>query len=498
MGIGYTASIIMDTTHTQTPEMEISAPLYDYDLIVVGSGPAGEKAAIQAAKLDKRVAVIESGMQLGGACAHTATLPSKTLREAVLFITGLEQRSFPGIQCAVKKHRMGVQDLLRYKTAVVQHQADTVRRRFDRNDMDVFYGHATFLDPHRVAIESNDGARRAITAASIILAVGSRPARPAEIPFDDEHVFDTDSILHLDRIPRSLAVIGAGVVGVEYASIFATLGVKVTLVDTRANILDFLDEELKQRLLYRMLNTGVVMHFGEEVTAVTIPETDRVEAHCASGKVVTAERVLYAAGRQGNTDTLGLERIGLTPNVRGHLLVNDDYQTALPHIYAVGDVIGFPALAATAMHQGRLAAAHAFHPSDESENGKNGKATPAPIAPRPFGIYTIPEVSMVGATEEELTHARVPYEIGHAFYRETARAQIMGDTEGMLKLIFHRKTLHLLGVHIVGERATELIHVGQAVIAYGGTIEYFIDSVVNYPTLSEAYKIAAFNGHNRL
>jgi NAD(P) transhydrogenase len=472
-----------------------AAPLHDYDLIVIGSGPAGEKAAIQAAKLHKRVAVIEAGQQLGGACAHTATLPSKTLREAVLFITSLEQRTFPGIQCAVKKHRMGVQDLLRYKTSVVQHQADTVRRRLDRNDIDVFYGHAAFLDPHRITIEGHDGSRRTVSTAAIILAVGSRPAHPLSIPFDDENVFDTDSILHLDRIPRTLAVIGAGVVGCEYASIFGALGVKVTLLDTRQNILDFLDEELKQRLLYRMLNSGVIMHFGEEVTKVTLPEPDRVEAHCASGKVVTAERVLYAAGRQGNTDRIGLENVGLEPNERGQLDVNEFYQTHIPHIYAVGDVIGFPALAATAMHQGRLAAAHAFQHADEHANGKIPET---PISPRPFGIYTIPEVSMVGATEEELTTARVPYEIGHAFYRETARAHIMGDIEGMLKLIFHRETLQLLGVHIIGERATELIHVGQAVIAYGGTIEYFIDNVVNYPTLSEAYKIAALNGYNRL
>ena len=334
--------------------------LYDYDLAIIGSGPAGEKAAIQAAKLNKRVAVIECGAQLGGACTHTATLPSKTLREAVLFITALEQRTFPGIQCAVKKHRMGVQDLLRYKTAVVQHQADAVRRRFDKNDIDVFYGRAAFLDLHRLSIEGNDGSRRTLRAAVVILAVGSRPARPTTIPFDEENVFDTDSILHLDRIPRTLTVIGAGVVGCEYASIFGALGVKVTLLDTRSNILDFLDEELKQRLLYRMLNSGVIMHFGEEVTKVTLPEPGRVEAHCASGKVVTAERALYAAGRQGNTDQLGLENIGLETSPRGQLSVNEFYQTHIPHVYAVGDVIGFPALAATAMHQGRLAAAHAF------------------------------------------------------------------------------------------------------------------------------------------
>lgn len=368
-----------------TEAVSLTTTSYEYDLIVVGSGPAGEKAAIQAAKLDKRVAVIERGALLGGACTHTATLPSKTLREAVLFISGLEQRSFPGIQCAVKKHRMGVPDLLRYKTAVVQHQADAVRRKLDRNDIDVCHGQATFLDPHRLVIESSDGARRACTAAVIILAVGSRPARPETVPFDDVHVFDTDSILHLDRIPRTLAVIGAGVVGCEYASIFAALGVKVTLLDTRSNILDFLDEELKQRLLYRMLNAGVVMHFGEEVTAVAVPEPDRVEAHCGSGKVVTAERVLYAAGRVGNTDRLGLSGIGLETDQRGLLRVDENFQTAVPHIYAVGDVIGFPALAATAMHQGRLASVHAFRPPT---GAADGKILPSLLAPLPFGIYT--------------------------------------------------------------------------------------------------------------
>ncbi|MGH7964115.1 MAG: Si-specific NAD(P)(+) transhydrogenase [Candidatus Binatia bacterium] len=468
--------------------------LYDYDLIVIGSGPAGEKAAIQAAKLRKRVAVIERGSALGGACIHTATLPSKTLREAVLFVSTLEQRSFHGIHSAIKKHQLGVQDLLRYKTTVVQHQADAVRRKLERNDIDIFSGHTTFLDSHRLLIESSDGARRTCTGAVIILAVGSRPARPTTIPFDNQHVFDTDSILYLDHIPRSLAVIGAGVVGCEYASIFAALGVKVTLLDTRPDILDFLDYELKQMLLYRLLTAGVLLHFGEEVKAVKIPDTSRVEAHCASGKVVTAERVLYAAGRVGNTDRLGLEAITLDTTQRGLLEVNEHFQTGIPHIYAVGDVIGFPALAATAMHQGRLAAAHAFLLDDRADD----KAPPTPIAPIPFGIYTIPEVSMVGATEEILTAGRVPYEIGHAFYREIARAHITGETEGMLKLIFHRETLQLLGVHIIGERAAELIHLGQAVIAYGGTIEYFIDNVVNYPTLSEAYKVAALNGYNRL
>lgn len=474
---------------------------YDYDLLVVGSGPAGEKAAVQAAKLHKRVAVIERSPSLGGSCIHTCTLPSKTMREAVLFVVNSEQRSFNGIHSMIKKHHLSVQDLLRYKTTVVQHQAEIVRRKLDRNDIDIFYGHATFLDPHRLLIESSDGARRTCSASVIVLAIGSRPARPETIPFDNQHVFDTDSILHMERIPRTLAVSGAGVVGCEYASIFATLGVKVTLLDTRPDVLDFLDYELKQMLLYRMRTAGVILRFGEEVESVQVTGADRVEAHCVSGKVVTAERVLYAAGRVGNTDGLGLATIGIEPKQRGLLQVNEHLQTSIPHIYAVGDVIGFPALAATSMHQGRLASAHAFLHTNGHANGYtngNSKISYTPLAPLPYGIYTIPEVSMVGATEETLTRERVPYEIGHAFLRETARAHIMGDTEGMLKLIFHRETLQLLGVHIIGERAAELIHVGQAVIAYGGTIEYFIDNVVNYPTLSEAYKVAALNGYNRL
>jgi NAD(P) transhydrogenase len=470
-------------------------PACDFDLVVVGSGPAGEKASIQAAKLHKRVAIIEQHTALGGACIHTATLPSKTLREAVLFVAGLEHRSFPGVYASIKKHQIGVPDLLRYKTTVVQHQADAVRRKLDRNDIETFYGRASFVDPHRLVIESEDGTQRTCTAAVVVLAVGSRPASPQTIPLDDQHVFDTDSILRLGRIPRSLAVIGAGVVGCEYASIFANLGVKVTLLDTRPDVLDFLDYELKQTLLYRLRTAGVIMHFGEEVHAVTVTDTKRVESHCASGKVVTAERVLYAAGRVGNTDRLRLDAIDLQTDQRGLLRVNQHFQTTVPHIYAVGDVIGFPALAATAMHQGRLASAHAFRNTALHDNDRIRKT---PLAPLPFGIYTIPEVSMVGATEEQLTEDRVPYEIGHAFYRETARAHIMGDTEGMLKLIFHRETLQLLGVHIIGERAAELIHLGQAIIAYGGTIEYFIDNVVNYPTFSETYKVAALNGYNRL
>ena len=400
---------------------EVVAPTdtpYDYDLIVVGSGPAGEKAAIQAAKLHKHVAVIEQSPALGGSCIHTATLPSKTLREAVLFISGLEHRSFKGIQASIKKHQLGVQDLLRYKTTVVQHQAEAVQRKLDRNDIDIVYGHATFLDPHRLMIESSDGTRRACTAEVIVLAVGSRPARPQTIPFDNQHVFDTDSILYLDRIPRSLVVIGAGVVGCEYASIFATLGVKVTLIDARPDILEFLDHELQQMLLYRMRTTGVILRLGEEVAAVEVPEADRVEAHCVSGKVVTAERASStAAGRVGNTEELGLEAIGLETDQRGLLCVNEHFQTTLPHIYAVGDVIGFPALAATAMHQGRLASAHAFL---RTNGVADDKILPTPLAPLPYGIYSIPEVSMVGATEEELTRCKAPYEIGLAHYSTTA------------------------------------------------------------------------------
>ena len=283
--------------------------------------------------------------------------------------------------------------------------------------------------------------------------------------------------------------------GCEYASIFASLGVKVTLLDSRPDVLDFLDHEIKQTLLYRMRTSGVIFRLGEEVESVTITSPNRVEAHCLSGKIVAAQSVLHAIGRVGNTDQLGLDALGLEANNRGLLSVNDDFQTALPHVYAVGDVVGFPALAATAMHQGRLAAAHAFLQGTDSRDEHNPHA---PTAPLPYGIYTIPEVSTVGASEETLTKERVPYEIGHAFYRETARAQIMGDTEGILKLVFHRESLQLLGVHIIGERAAELIHLGQAIIAYGGTIEYFVDNVVNYPTLSEAYKVAALNGLNRL
>lgn len=480
----------------QNPDVPVQPDVpYDYDLIVIGSGPSGEKAAVQAAKLHKRVAVVEKSPSLGGACIHTATLPSKTLREAVLFISAMERRSFNGVYSSIKKRQLGVAELLRYNTAVVQHQADVIRHKFDRNDIDIFYGLASFLDPHRIAIEGRDGSRRTCSTANVILSVGTRPARPEAIPFDTAQVFDTDTILQMDHIPGTMIVIGAGVVGCEYASIFASLGVKVTLLDSRPDMLDFLDHEIKQTLLYRMRTSGVIFRLGEEVESVTITSPQRVEAHCLSGKIVAAESVLHAIGRIGNTDQLGLDALGLEANNRGLLSVNDDFQTALPHVYAVGDVVGFPSLAATAMHQGRLASVHAFLQDANSRDEHNPNA---PTAPLPYGIYTIPEVSTVGASEETLTKERVPYEIGHAFYRETARAQIMGDTEGILKLVFHRESLQLLGVHIIGERATELIHLGQAIIAYGGTIQYFIDNVVNYPTLSEAYKVASLNGLNRL
>jgi NAD(P) transhydrogenase len=457
-----------------------------FDVLVIGSGPAGEKAAVQAAKQHRRVAVVERGDRLGGSCLHTATIPSKTLRETILYIAGVKQRSLYGIQTTLGKH-VTVEDLLRRKEAVIGGQTEVLERKLDRNDVTVLRGAARFLDPHRIEVAAADGARLEATADIILIASGSRPARDPAIPFDDEHVYDSDTILRLDTLPRSLTIVGGGVVGCEYACMFAILGTRVTLVDTRPRVLDFADREIAELLVARMREHAITLRLGEEVASVRVEAPGRVVATTRSGKTIVGEKLLYAVGREGNTAELGLERAGLTPGRRGLLTVNRQFQTAVAHIYAAGDVIGFPSLAATAMHQGRLAMAHAL-----------GLAVNGEGASLPYGVFTIPEISMVGDTEEQLTTARVPYEVGQAFFREIARGEIVGDRAGMLKLLFERETRRLRGVHIIGEKASELVHIGQAVLAFGGPIDYFVDTVFNYPTLSEAYKVAALNGLNRL
>jgi NAD(P) transhydrogenase len=456
-----------------------------FDVLVIGSGPAGEKAAMQAAKLKRRVAVVERPDRLGGNCLHTATIPSKTLRETILYIAGVKQRSLYGVRATIGKN-VTLEELLRRKEAVIAGQLEVLEQKLDRNDVLLLPGSARFLDPHRVEV-ADGGARREIAAAIIVVATGSRPARHPDIPFDDEHVYDSDSILRLDTMPRSLTIVGAGVIGCEYACMFAILGIKVPLIDTRPRVLDLVDHEIADLLVARMREHRITLRLGEEVAAVRLEEPGRVVAETRSGKVVVSEKLLYAVGRDGNTAELALERAGLAAGRRGLLPVNDHFQTAVPHIYAVGDVIGFPSLAATAMHQGRRAMAHAF---GVPVNGEGARL--------PYGIFTIPEISMVGETEEQLTAARIPYEVGQAFFREIARGEIVGDRAGMLKLLFERESHRLRGVHIIGEKASELVHIGQAVLAFGGPIEYFVETVFNYPTLSEAYKVAALNGLNRL
>jgi NAD(P) transhydrogenase len=463
---------------------------YTYDMVVIGSGPAGQRAAIQAAKLNKRVAIVERKTVIGGVCINTGTIPSKTLREAALYLSGYRLRSLYGASYAVKQH-ITMEDLLFRTDHVVRHEIDVTRHQLMRNHVDVLIGDAAFLDPHTLRLTDVAGhGSHDITAARVVLAVGTEATRDPHIAFDRERIVSSDDVLHLRNLPRTLAVVGAGVIGLEYASIFAALGVRVTLIDKRQRLLPFVDAEIIDTLAYHLRENRVTLRLGEEVAgmeALTDELGHRVKIHLVSGKQVVTEVALYSVGRTGATSTLNLPAAGLSTDDRGRLRVDKHYQTAVPHIYAVGDVIGFPSLASTSMEQGRLAACHAFDVEAHS--------VPELF---PYGIYSIPEISMVGRNEEELTDQGIPYEIGKAQYREIARGQILGDSTGLLKLIFHLDSHALLGVHIIGEGASELVHIGQAVLAFGGSIEYFINTVFNYPTLAECYKTAAFDGVNRL
>ncbi|MEO8659996.1 MAG: Si-specific NAD(P)(+) transhydrogenase [Bryobacteraceae bacterium] len=465
-------------------------PEFDYDLLVIGSGPAGQRAAIQGAKLDKRVALVERKTVLGGVSVNTGTIPSKTLREAVLDLSGYREREFYGASYTVKQN-ITMQDLLVRMDKVIRHEIDVTRHQLMRNQVELLAATATFSGPHSLILDFVDGrGRREVTSDAIVVATGTEATKDEHIPFDGRRILLSDDLLSLDRLPKTLTVVGAGVVGCEYASMFAALGVRVTLIDKRPRLLPFVDAEIVDALAYHLRENRVTLRLGEEVSGIETIEDEhgeRVRIVLASGKQVITEKALYSIGRTGATGRLNLPAAGLEPDDRGRLSVNEHYQTVVPNIYAVGDLIGFPSLASTSMEQGRLAACHAF----------NIPATSVP-ALFPYGIYTIPEISMVGKNEEELTQEGVAYEIGKARYREIARGQIIGDTTGLMKLIFHQDSLKLLSVHIIGEGASELIHIGQAVIAYGGRVDYFVHTVFNYPTLAECYKTAAFDGINRL
>jgi NAD(P) transhydrogenase len=463
---------------------------FDYDMLVIGSGPAGQRAAIQSAKLDKRTALIERKAVLGGVCINSGTIPSKTLREAVIYLSGYRLRSIYGESYTVKQN-ITMDDLLFRTEYVIRHEIDVTRHQLQRNGVEMINAAAAFVDPHTVRLTMVDhSGERTVTAANILVAVGTEATRDPKIPFDGQNIFVSDDILTLKKLPRTMAVVGAGVVGCEYASIFSALGVRVTLVDRARRLLPFVDAEVVESLDYHLRQNRMTLRFGEAVSGIELVQNGmdaRVKIHLASGKEIVAEKALYSIGRTGATGKLNLEVAGLKADERGRLKVNEYYQTEVPHIYAAGDVIGFPSLASTSLEQGRLAACHAF--------GVEAKSTPALF---PYGIYTIPEISYVGKNEEELTQANIPYEMGKASYREIARGQIIGDNIGMLKILFHRETRALLGVHIIGESASELIHIGQAVMSLDGTVDYFVNTVFNYPTLAECYKNAAFDGVNRL
>jgi len=456
-----------------------------YDLVVIGSGPAGQKAALKAAKLGKSVAIIERVDSVGGVCIHTGTIPSKAIREAVLHLTGIRERSVYGASYAVK-HDIHMADLLYRSQHVVRTEVDVIRSQMFRNNVTMLSGTAAFIDPHTVHVTQGDEVSE-IRGKNILIACGTVPARPAEVPFTPNRVIDSNEFLNLHELPRSMIIVGGGVIGSEYACMLAAVGVRVTLVESRPRLLEFVDDELTENLQFRLRDMGIRLRLGESVAKIRLVDDGNVEAILASQKQLTAQMLMYCIGRQGATDTLNLSAAGLTADNRGRLKVNEVFQTSVPHIYAAGDVIGFPALAATAMEQGRLASCHMFHEIAESAN---------PLFP--YGIYTIPEISMVGQNEQELTKLNIPYEVGLARYREIARGQLIADPNGMLKLLFHSESHRLLGVHAIGTGATELIHIGQTVMAAGLPLDYFVDTVFNYPTLAECYKVAAQDGLNRL
>ncbi|MFD9741483.1 Si-specific NAD(P)(+) transhydrogenase [Umezawaea sp. NPDC059074] len=459
--------------------------MYDFDVLVLGSGPGGQKAAIAAAKLGKKAAVVERRDMIGGVCINTGTIPSKTLREAVLYLTGLNQREMYGQSYRVK-HDITIADLSARTQHVVGREIDVIRNQLSRNRVTLLPGLGKFLDEHTIEVVDGTEQLHKVTADKIVIATGTRPSRPDTVDFDDKTIIDSDGIQHLEHIPQSMIVVGAGVIGIEYASMFAALGTKVTVVERRDRMLEFCDLEVVEALKYQLRDLSVTFRFGETVASVERYARGAI-AVLASGKKIPAETVMYSAGRQGMTEGLDLEKAGIAADNRGRISVDEHFRTPVEHIYAVGDVIGFPALAATSMEQGRLAAYHAC-----------GEPVRAMSENQPIGIYTIPEISYIGRTEDELTAASIPFEVGISRYRELARGQIIGDSYGMLKLLVSSEDRSLLGVHVFGTGATELVHIGQAVMGCGGTVDYLVDAVFNYPTLAESYKVAALDAMNKI
>ena len=458
-----------------------------FDVVVLGTGPAGEGTAMQAAKGGLQVAVVEKGSRIGGACTHSATIPSKALRSAISQLTELKNN--PILRERGISLQLTFPELRRSARSVIEQQVGMRQTFYDRNHVSVFHGLGSFVDGQTIQVEAEGGARQQITGKWFVIGCGARPYHPADIDFSHSRVFDSDTILDLLETPKSITVYGAGIVGCEYASMFVNLGCKVNLVNTREQLLEFLDDEIIDALSYHLRDRGIVLRHLEEYQRVETRD-DCVVLHLKSGKQIRSDVLLWANGRTGNSDRLGLESVGLTPDSRGNLKVNENFQTAVPHIYAVGDIIGIPALASAAYMQGRAAATHIL-------TGRCDQLA----RDIPMGIYTSPEISSLGKTERELTQEKVPYEVGRAQFKSLARAQITGHTVGMLKILFHRETLELLGIHCFGAQASEIIHIGQAIMTQKGptnTLLYFINTTFNYPTMAEAYRVAALNGYNRL
>jgi NAD(P) transhydrogenase len=456
-----------------------------YDLVVIGSGPGGLRAAIQAAKSGKHVAVVEKQTMVGGVCINTGTIPSKTMREAVLHLSGFSNQAFYGSSYHAKEN-ITMSDLNFRVNRVIENEAAVLKDQLTRNSVDLYHGLGAFTDAHHIRVENTTGYSE-LEGAFFVIATGTVPATNPKVPVNGRNIVNSDQILNIPAIPKTLIVVGGGVIGVEYACMFATLGVRVIIVEKRPRLLEFADAEVVEALSYHMRDRRATMRLNEEVESVEELPDGKVAASLVSNKRIVGDALLYAVGRKGNVDRLNLAAAGIEADDRGRIKVDAEYRTKQPHIFAVGDVIGFPSLASVSMEQGRIAAATAF--------GLHVESDPAGY---PYGIYTIPQISFIGKTEEQLTEEDVPYEVGVAYYREIARGQISGHTDGRLKLLFHRQTLELLGVHIFGEDATELLHIGQAVFLLKGKITYFINTVFNYPTLAECYKAAAFNGLNRL